>query len=85
MKSKIIISIIYFILFITPSYSDDLDCDQFEKLSAKYVECNAKKLKENTSSQVNIGKKKFNNSLLKEKLIKFKNSKNLMDFLDKDK
>ena len=85
MKSKIIISIIYFILFITPSYSDDLDCDQFEKLSAKYVECNAKKLKENTTSQVNIGKKKFNNSLLKEKLIKFKNSKNLMDFLDKDK
>ena len=85
MKSKIIISIIYFILFITPSYSDDLDCEQFEKLSAKYVECNAKKLKENTTSQVNIGKKKFNNSLLKEKLIKFKNSKNLMDFLDKDK
>ena len=85
MKSKIIISIIYFILFITPSYSDDLDCDQFEKLSAKYVECNAKKLKENTTNQVNIGKKKFDNSTLKEKLIKFKNSKNLMDFLDKDK
>ena len=85
MKSKIIISIIYFILFITPSYSDDLDCDQFEKLSAKYVECNAKKLKENTANQVNIGKKKFENSNLKEKLIKFKNSKNLMDFLDKDK
>ena len=85
MKSKIIISIIYFILFITPSYSDDMDCDQFEKLSAKYVECNAKKLKKNTTKQVNIGKKKFENSNLKEKLIKFKNSKNLMDFLDKDK
>tara|TARA_B100001173_G_C15917061_1_gene516778 strand:- start:659 stop:916 length:258 start_codon:yes stop_codon:yes gene_type:complete len=85
MKSKLIISIIYIILFITPSYSNDMDCDQFEKLSAKYVECNTKKLKENTKKQVNIGKKKFDNSTLKEKLIKFKNSKNLMDFLDKDK
>ena len=85
MKSKLIISIIYIILFITPSYSNDIDCDQFEKLSAKYVECNTKKLKENTKKQVNIGKKKFDNSTLKEKLIKFKNSKNLMDFLDKDK
>ena len=85
MKSKLIISIIYIILFITPSYSNDMDCDQFEKLSAKYVECNTKKLKENTKKQVNIGKKKFDNSTLKEKLFKFKNSKNLMDFLDKDK
>ena len=54
-------------------------------MSAKYLECNTKKLKENTKKQVNIGKKKFDNSTLKEKLIKFKNSKNLMDFLDKDK
>tara|TARA_Y100000992_G_scaffold247387_1_gene178863 strand:+ start:395 stop:580 length:186 start_codon:yes stop_codon:yes gene_type:complete len=60
-----------------------LNCNQFEKLSTKYIECNAKKLKNDTNNKVVEGKKKFNNSLLKEKLIKFKNSENLMDFLKK--
>ena len=85
MKLKIIISIIYFFLNFTNVYAEKVNCDQFEKMSAKYIECNAKKLKENTVKQVDKGKKKFDNSTFKEKLIKFKNSKNLMDFLDKDK
>ena len=85
MKLKIILPITYFLLSFTNIYAEKANCDQFEKLSAKYIECNAKKLKENTSKQVDKGKKKFNNSTLKEKLIKFKNSKNLKDFLDKDK
>ena len=84
MKLKIILSIIYFLFNFTHAFADNTNCDQFDKLSAKYIECNAKKLKENTSKQVDKGKKKFNNSILKEKLIKFKNSKNLKDFLDKD-
>ena len=84
MKLKIILSIIYFLLSFTHAFADNTNCEQFDKLSAKYIECNAKKLKENTSKQVDKGKKKFNNSILKEKLIKFKNSKNLKDFLDKD-
>ncbi len=85
MKLKIIIPIIYFFLSFTNIYAEKANCDQFEKMSAKYIECNAKKLKENTVKQVDKGKKKFDNSTFKEKLIKFKNSKNLMDFLDKDK
>ena len=85
MKLKIILPITYFLLSFTNIYAEKANCDQFEKLSAKYIECNAKKLKENTSKQLDKGKKKFNNSTLKEKLIKFKNSKNLKDFLDKDK
>ena len=85
MKLKIFLLIIYFLLSFTHVFANNENCDQFEKLSTKYIECNAKKLKENTTKQVNKGKKKFNNSTLKEKLIKFKNSKNLMDFLDKDK
>ena len=84
MKLKIILSIIYFVFSLTHAFADNMNCEQFDKLSAKYIECNAKKLKENTSKQVDKGKKKFNNSILKEKLIKFKNSKNLKDFLDKD-
>ncbi len=76
---------ICFLLSFNQVFADNKDCNQFEKLSAKYIECNAKKLKENTAKQVDKGKKKFNNSTFKEKLIKFKNSKNLMDFLDKDK
>ena len=84
MTLKIILSIIYFLFSSTHAFADNTNCDQFDKLSAKYIECNAKILKENTSKQVDKGKKKFNNSILKEKLIKFKNSKNLKDFLDKD-
>tara|TARA_B100000886_G_scaffold309537_1_gene243774 strand:- start:458 stop:715 length:258 start_codon:yes stop_codon:yes gene_type:complete len=85
MKIKIILLMICFLLSFNQVFADNKDCNQFEKLSAKYIECNAKKLKENTAKQVDKGKKKFNNSTFKEKLIKFKNSKNLMDFLDKDK
>ena len=84
MKIKIILLMICFLLSFNRVFADNKDCNQFEKLSAKYIECNAKKLKENTAKQVDKGKKKFNNSTLKEKLIKFKNSKNLKDFLDKD-
>ena len=85
MKLKIVLPITYFLLSFTNIYAEKENCNQFEKLSGKYIECSAKKIKENTAKQVDKGKKKFNNSTIKEKLIKFKNSKNLKDFLDKDK
>ena len=84
MKTKLIIIITIFILSSSQLFANDTNCDQFEKLSAKYVECNAKKIKKETVNKVEKIKKKFNNSALKKKLIKFKNSKNLMEFLEKD-
>ena len=45
MRNKFIIIITIFILSSSPSFANNTNCDQFEKLSAKYVECNAKKLK----------------------------------------
>ena len=83
MKFKFNLILLILIIFLKPAYSEEIDCNKFEKLSAKYIECNAKKLKDDTNNKVVEGKKKFNNSLLKEKLIKFKNSENLMDFLKK--
>ena len=83
MKYRLLISLIYLFFFSNFTLAEDLNCNQFEKLSTKYIECNAKKLKNDTNNKVVEGKKKFNNSLLKEKLIKFKNSENLMDFFKK--
>ncbi len=68
------------------------DCSKLDKLSKEYAECNAKLLKKNVevlknkaSDKIEQGKKKFNKSKLKEKLIKFKNSKNHKEFMDKIK
>ncbi len=67
MKTKLITIITIFILNLSPSFANDTNCDQFEKLSAKYVECNAKKIKKDTVNKVEKSKKKFNNSALKKK------------------
>jgi hypothetical protein len=68
------------------------DCSKLDKLSKEYAECNAKLLKKNAEvlknkafDKIEQGKKKFNKSKLKEKLIKFKNSKNHKEFMDKIK
>ena len=83
MKKKLFI--IVSLLFISSlASSKEMDCNQFDKLSAKYIECNAKKIKNDANNKVIEGKEKFDNSVLKNKLIKFKNSKNLMEFLEKD-
>ena len=83
MKKKLFI--IVSLLFISSlASSKEMDCNQFDKLSAKYIECNAMKLKNDANNKVIEGKEKFDNSVLKNKLIKFKNSKNLMEFLEKD-
>ncbi len=90
---KIKILILSIILFYTnQSIVLAQDCSKLDKLSKEYVECNAKLLKKNAkvlknkaSDKIEQGKKKFNKSKLKEKLIKFKNSKNHKEFMDKIK
>ena len=58
------------------------DCNKFDKLSKEYAKCNAELIKEKTSEKFNEGKKKFNKLNLKEKLIKFKNSKSHKEFME---
>ena len=68
------------------------DCSKLEKLSKEYAECNSdllkkktKSLKNKVSTKIYDGKKKFNTSNFKEKLTKFKNSKNHKEFMEKIK
>ena len=58
-------------------------CNKFDKLSKEYAKCTAELIKEKTSEKYNEGKKKLNKLNLKEKLIKFKNSKSHKEFMEK--
>ena len=77
---KIIITSLFSIVIISNSYSNEIDCSKFEKLSAKFIECNAKKLKEKINEDIKDTKKNINENELTKKLKKFKNSKTLSDF-----
>ena len=81
MKFKFNLILLILIIFLKPAYSEEMDCNKFDKLSAKYIECNAKKLKKSSTKKVNIGKKKFQDSGLGDKLKKFKNSKTLSEVI----
>ena len=88
---KILYILTIFFISISTSSADMIDCSQFDKLSAKYAECTALKIKEkskdlkNTAVEnINESKKKFDSSKLKENLIKFKNSKSLTEFMEKN-
>ena len=88
-------------LIITSAIAEKIDCTQFDKVSAKYIECSAinlkkkssglklkatvgaEKLKEKITTNAKSGKKKFDKLNLKEKLVKFKNSKSLTEFMEK--
>ena len=65
------------------------DCNKLDKLSKEYAKCNANLLKKNaeilknkTSNKIDEGKKKFNKLNIKDKLLKFKNSKSHKDFVE---
>tara|TARA_Y100000389_G_C17136127_1_gene352627 strand:+ start:233 stop:484 length:252 start_codon:yes stop_codon:yes gene_type:complete len=81
MKYKIILPLVTLLIYSPPSFSDEIDCTQFKKLSAKYIECNAAKLKEKTNKKVKSGKEKFDRSVIKDKFKKFKESKTLSDLI----
>ena len=83
MKFKLNLIILILIVFLKPAYSEEMDCNQFDKLSAKYIECNAKKLKTKTIEKVEIGKDKMESSGINDKIKKFKNSKTLSDLIKK--
>ena len=81
MKYKFILILITSFIIYTPIYSNELDCTQFKKFSAKYIECNTKNLKEKTNQKIKSGKDKIENSGIKDKLKKFKTSKTLKDLV----
>ena len=101
MKKIIFTTLITWMLIIANAIAEKIDCTQFEKVSAKYIECSAKNLKEKSSelklkatigaeelkekiiTNAKNGKKKFDKFNLKEKLVKFKNSKTLTEFMEK--
>ena len=85
MKFIVFIFMVFF-NFSSYLFSDELiDCDQFDKISAKYLECKTKNLKitlnENQKKIKSGAEKKIKKSGIKEKLLKFKNSKTGSDFL----
>ena len=101
MKKIIFTTLITWTLVTTNVIAKKVDCNQFDKVSAKYLECSAINLKEKSSElklKATVGaeelkekitinaknsKTKFNKSSLKEKLVKFKNSKTLIEFMEK--
>ena len=101
MKKIIFTTLITCVLIITNAIAEKIDCTQFDKISAKYLECSAKNLKEKSSelklkvtvgaeelkekitTKANNSKTKFSKHNLKEKLVKFKNSKSLTKFMEK--
>tara|TARA_B100000787_G_C16113465_1_gene259179 strand:+ start:378 stop:683 length:306 start_codon:yes stop_codon:yes gene_type:complete len=101
MKKIVFIILIISISATTNLLANEINCSQFEKISAKYLECKARNLKKQSKDlklKVTAGteelkkkitmnteysKRKFNKFALKEKLIKFKKSKTLTDFMEK--
>ena len=101
MKRIIFTTLITWVLITANVIAEKIDCTQFDKVSAKYLECSAKNIKEKSSelklkviggaeefkekitTNAKNSKTKFNKSSLKEKLVKFKNSKSLTEFMEK--
>tara|TARA_B100000989_G_scaffold271202_1_gene227823 strand:- start:595 stop:867 length:273 start_codon:yes stop_codon:yes gene_type:complete len=89
MKTKKFLILFLTLIFINPSNVFAQDCSKLDKLSKEYAECNAnlikknaKNLKDKATIKIKKGKKKFNKLNLKEKLLKFKNSKSHKDFFE---
>ncbi len=93
MKIKLLAYLLILTLYnVNLSLADD--CNKFDKLSKEYAKCTAELIKEKTSEKAELikektsekykeGKKKINKLNLKEKLIKFKNSKSHKEFTEK--
>ncbi|MDB4193457.1 hypothetical protein N9599_04675 [Candidatus Pelagibacter sp.] len=101
MKKIIFITLITSVLIMSNAMAEKIDCTQFDKVSAKYIECSTKNLKEKSSelklkatvgaeelkekitANAKSGKNKFDKLNFKKKLVKFKNSKSLTEFMEK--
>ena len=89
MKIIKILILLITLIFTNKSIVYAQDCSKLDKLSKEYAECNANLLKKNAktlknkaSDKIEEGKKKFNKLNLKDKLLKFKNSKSHKDFVE---
>ena len=93
----IVFIFMFYIGFSSYLLSDEIiNCSQFDKISAKYVECKAKNLKSNLNKKQSEMKSKIKNidenqtgkkikkSTLGQKILKFKNSKTGSDFFKKN-
>ena len=81
MKQRLTLSLIILLIITSSVSSNEVNCNQFDKLSAKFLECKANELKEKTNQKVESSKEKFENSTVKDKLKKFKSSKTLTDLI----
>ena len=82
MKIKLFAYLIILTITSVNSSTAD-DCNKFDKLSKEYAKCKTVSIKEKTTEKYKEGKKKFNKLNLKDKLIKFKNSKSHKEFMEK--
>ena len=93
----IVFIFMFYISFSSYLLSDEIiDCSEFDKISAKYIECKTKNLKYNLNKKQSEMKlkvenfdetetgKKIKKSSLGQKLLKFKNSKTGSDFFKKN-
>ena len=83
MKKKLLFKSFFILLISTSLFANETECNQFDKLSAKYIECTAKKLKTSTGEKLSAGKKNLDKSSLKNTWTKFKSSKNGKEFIKK--
>ena len=81
MKLRLILTFLITINVNSPLLSQEINCDKFDKFSAKYIECSAKKIKKKASGEIVKGKKKLDESGLGEQINKFKKSKTLSDLI----
>ena len=80
---KIILFVFIYTLTFNYSFAETNDCNKFDKVSKEYAKCTSKLIKKKTSSKFEEGKKKFNKSIFKKQLLKFKNSKSMKEFIEK--
>ena len=92
MRKVNLLILIIIVIYSNISTALAKDCSKLEKISMEYTACNAnlvkkkaKSLKDEAKIKINDGKKKFNQFKLKEKIIKFKNSKTHKEFMEKIK
>ena len=50
---KVVFFIVTFFISLSNSIAEEIDCNQFDKLSAKYVECSTLKLKKRKKRKKN--------------------------------
>ena len=81
MKKIIFTALITGLIVTTNALTDKIDCTQFDKVSAKYIECSAKNLKEKSSElklKATVGAEKLKKKLLLMLIIVKQNLTNLV-------